>query len=161
MDAHELIEELGLEQLHPEGGYFRRTYLSEEQAKGKDGVLRPLMSSIYYLLTEESPISYFHRNESDIVHYFHRGSPLTYHTISPEGNWSTFTLGPDPTQGHQLQALVPGGYWKASQLAQGKYGLISEAVTPAFDEAEMTLANAKEMKALFPSLWGMMSRLVR
>jgi len=36
------------------------------------------MTSIFYMLTNENPISYFILNRSDIMHYFHIGSPLTY-----------------------------------------------------------------------------------
>ncbi len=65
MDKLALIRKLQL-QPHVEGGYYRRTYNSQHNSGEPQ---RSLMSSIYYLLTDDSPIGYFHRNQSDIIHY--------------------------------------------------------------------------------------------
>jgi len=142
-----LIESLGLEE-HIEGGYFIRTYQSPMQSG-----IRPLMTSIFYMLTSEKPIGHLHKNKSDIMHYFHLGSPILYLTISPEGQLETFTLGPDILQGHSLQLLVKGGYWKASILQQGEFGLLSEAVAPGFDYSDMTIAKPDELQMQFPHIW--------
>ncbi len=152
MNKQSIIESLQL-QPHVEGGYFRRSYCSEHTAPITETVKRPLMSSIYYLLSDDSPIGYFHRNHSDIVHYWHAGSALNYLLINPNGELTTTVLGPDISQGQQLQLMVPGGYWKATYLADGEYGLLSEAVSPGFDYDDMTLATAKQMQQDFPGLW--------
>ena len=112
MNKTTLIKQLNLTE-HIEGGYFAKTYQSQLQAND-----RALLSSIYYMLTDDRPIGHFHVNKSDIVHYFHLGSPMTYLTISPTGQLDTFILGPDITKGHMLQKVVHGGYWKASILEQ-------------------------------------------
>src|SRR5262249_3702803 len=80
----------------------------------------------------------------------HVGGPLNYTTIDPEGDIQTFVLGPDPTQGHCLQRVVPGGYWKASELLDGSFGLISEAVVPAFSPEDRTIGKRSELAELFP-----------
>ena len=111
------------------------------------------MTSIYYLLTHDRPIGRWHRNASDILHYFHLGGPIEYSMIHPDGTLETAVMGPDPTQGQQLQLVVRGGVWKASALHDrdaGAYGLISEAVAPGFDYADMTLADRDELLAAFP-----------
>lgn len=122
------------------------------------------MSSIYYLLTSDSPINYLHRNRSDIMHYWHLGSPLDIITIHPDGTLQTVTLGPKIHKGQKLQHLVPGGCWKTSILhqASGKqddhdgreslsnYGLISEAVTPGFDYSDRTMATDDIVQTEFP-----------
>ncbi len=144
-----------------EGGYFRRSYCSDRSIDSEPdaGVSdekhsRPLLSSIYYMLTDDSPIGYFHRNQSDIIHYWHAGSSLHYTLISPQGEVSQHILGPSILDGNeQLQLTVAGGYWKASRLIQGEYGLLSEAVAPGFDYADMTLANMQQMQRDFPQLW--------
>ena len=51
-----------------------------------------------------------------------------------------FILGPDIERGHKLQHWVGGDYWKASQLLEGDYALISEAVSPGFDYADQDMA---------------------
>jgi len=79
MNKNQWITQLQLEP-HVEGGYFRRTYQSDymhESIPHTTGS-RYLMTSIFYMLTNENPISYFILNRSDIMHYFHIGSPLTY-----------------------------------------------------------------------------------
>jgi len=151
--AAELIAALDLEE-HVEGGYFRRSYAAEDQPRvSTDGGKRYSMTSIFYLLTSDSPIGHFHRNRSDIVHYFQLGDPIDYFLIHPDGHLEQVTLGPDPRQGQQLQLTVPGGIWKASQLRAGGtrgYGLISEAVSPGFDYADMSLGDTSELRAAFP-----------
>lgn len=142
-----LITQLNLTE-HIEGGYFSRTFQSHLKTNE-----RALLTSIYYMLTDDRPIGHFHMNQSDILHYFHLGSPMTYLTINPSGQLDTFVLGPDLTKGHVLQKVVPGGYWKASVLKQGAFGLLSEAVSPGFDYRDMTIATADKLQVEFPHLW--------
>ena len=151
--AAALIEALGL-QGHVEGGFFRRTFEARDTARIEtDAGERFAMTSIYYLLTAEGPVGHFHRNRSSIVHYFHLGDPIDYFLIHPDGRLETVTMGPDPTRGQRLQLTVPGGIWKASRLqADGRlgYGLISEAVSPGFDYADMTLGDTASLLRTFP-----------
>ena len=83
MDKAKLIDTLQL-QPHIEGGFFRRTYISPHKVTVEDNE-RVTMSSIYYMLTTDSPVGYTHRNHSDIVCYFHLGLPLRYLILFPEG----------------------------------------------------------------------------
>lgn len=147
----QLIESLQLEP-HCEGGYFRRSYESELSTTTDSGD-RLLMSSIFYLLTDDSPIGYFHRNQSDIVHYWHGGASLRYYLIDQTGHLQSPVLGPNLAAGEQLQMTVAGGIWKATQLVGGEYGLLSEAVCPGFDYGDMQLATTALLEATFPTLW--------
>lgn len=155
INKHTIISALNLTK-HIEGGYFKRTYQSSAEVNE-----RPLLTSIYYLLTDEAPIGHFHKNKSDILHCYHLGDPMTYLTISPVGELDTFILGSDILNGHVLQKVVPGGYWKASCLKQGSFGLLSEAVSPGFDYRDMQLATASELHAEFPLLWDKISAYVK
>ena len=161
--VEQVVQQLGLE-AHVEGGFFRRTYAAEEQprvsaAQGE----RYLMTSIYYLLTSQSPVGHFHRNRSDIVHYFHLGDPVTYYLLHEDGSLQTVVMGSDILAGQKLQLTVPGGVWKASRLASGRhgYGLISEAVAPGFDYADMTLGKRDGLKATFPAHGELIGELTR
>lgn len=136
--TEQLIQSLDLQEHPLEGGFFRRTYQSSREFNTPTG-RRKLLTSIFYLLTTENPIGYFHSNRSDIVHYYHLGAPLEYTLISPEGEVSRFILGSDILRGQQLQLTVKGGWWKASRLLSGHYGLISEAVAPGFEYEDNTL----------------------
>ena len=122
------------------------------------------MTSIYYLLSAKSPIGHFHMNQSDIMHYFHTGDPITYYMMKPNGSLQTTVLGPDPTQGHQMQMMVKGGTWKASKIpANGKYGygLIGEAVAPGFEYADMQLGKTSVLLKQFPQHQELIIKLSR
>ncbi|MFM8331408.1 MAG: cupin domain-containing protein [Candidatus Methylumidiphilus sp.] len=161
MNKRQLIERLALSP-HVEGGYFRRTYQSALTVPVPyDTAPRHVLSSIYYLLTDDSPIGHLHRNRSDILHYFHGGSPLTYWIVHPDGTLDKQKLGPQLDAGQHLQILVPGGCWKATELEAGEYGLISEAVSPGFEYDDMELADATLIKSQFPLLWDRLAKFVR
>ncbi|MFJ2279510.1 cupin domain-containing protein [Pseudomonas sp. NPDC087803] len=163
VNAQTLIRALGL-QSHVEGGYFRRTY----QADHRDmldtvGGPRYLMTSIYYLLTEQSPVGQFHFNHSDIVHFFHLGDPIEYSMIHADGSLHTLVMGKDVLAGQHLQMHVPGGIWKASRLLEGEhgFGLISEAVSPGFDFADMEMGDRQKLTAQFPQHRMLIEKLTR
>lgn len=153
LTAQQLVAALDL-QGHVEGGYFRQTFSADHRpAIATQNGPRVTMTSIYYLLTKASPIGHFHKNQSDIMHYFHSGDPITYYMLHGDGHLQTTILGPDPTQGHQLQMLVKGGTWKASRIninGPYGYGLIGEAVSPGFNYNDMQLGNTAQLLATFP-----------
>lgn len=161
MKKNQIITHLSLEP-HVEGGFFHRTYQSEHQTiLTETGKPRPLLTSIYYLLSDDNPIGYLHKNRSDIIHYFHSGSPLTYHIIHPEGKVERVVMGKDLAAGQKLQLIVKGGCWKAAELTAGEYGLVSEAVCPGFDYADMALADRETIQILFPDLPDELERLIK
>ena len=152
MTKNEIIKSLSLEPHPSEGGYFKRTYTSAIETPCPAGT-RKTLSSIYYMLSDDSPIGYLHKNKSDIIHYFHSGSPICYWIIHPDSQLEKQILGNDVSQGHRPQITVEGGCWKASELLDGEYGLISEAVTPSFEYEDMELAEATNIHRLFPDLF--------
>ena len=153
LSKEEIISYLELEK-HIEGGFFRRTYESQHKLKIENYSRDRLsLTSIFYLLTADSSIGHFHLNKSDIVHYYHIGDPIIYYLISPNGQLTTHKLGNNLQNNENLQLTVPGGTWKASQLAlNGKfgYGLVSEAVSPGFEYIDMQLGNEDDLVDKFP-----------
>jgi uncharacterized protein len=155
------IDKLSLVE-HIEGGYFSETYRATEKiTTSREGSTRAMMTSIYYLLTDDRPVDLLHKNQSDIMHYFHAGSPITYILVDMEGNLHKAKLGLDLNQGEVPQLIVPGGFWKAAVLESGEYGLIGEAVAPGFDYRDMTIGNPDEMRTQFPTLWDELAPYVR
>lgn len=147
------IAELGLRP-HPEGGYYRRRWRTEETVETAGGE-RPLASSIHYLLTADSPIGRFHSNVADITHLWIAGGPIVYGLISPAGVWQEVVLGRDGRAGERVAFTCPGGWWKSSHLPPGsEYGLIREIVTPGFDYADHRFADEALFAGLFPGLRG-------
>lgn len=162
-NAHDVINALDLE-AHIEGGYFRRTYQSEHRASLETSTgPRYLLTSIYYLLTEQSPVGQFHFNQSDILHYFHLGDPIEYSLIHANGSLQTLVMGSDILTKQRLQLHVPGGIWKASRLLNGShgFGLISEAVSPGFDFKDMEMADRGKLTAQFPRHRALIEKLTR
>ncbi len=157
MNAEEVISGLGL-QVHVEGGYYRRSYCSEQCLDIKGG--KSLASSIYYLLSENQPVGHFHKNQSDILHFYHGHGLIRYYLITAQGELSVVDMGSDINQGQQLQLVVPGGTWKASELIQGEFGLISEVVVPEFRYEDMVLAGSGEW-ALWEKKYPKLGRFIR
>lgn len=140
---------------HREGGYFAETYRNDitidTGRPGKDGV-RSIGTCIYYMLTDDEPKGYLHRNLSPIVHFFHAGAPMTYWLLDETGRVDRHVLGPNLAAGETLQLVVPGGVWKCSELHPGgSYGLLSESVTPGFEYEDSLIASRDEFLALFPN----------
>lgn len=161
MNKQEIIEQLSLVE-HVEGGYFCETYRAKEEMQThREGQARSVMTSIYYLLTDDRPIDHLHKNKSDIMHYFQAGSPITYILVDLDNNLSKVTLGMDLKKGETPQLLVPQGYWKAAVLESGEYGLLGESVAPGFDYRDMTIAKADEIRTQLPTLWDKLSPYVR
>ncbi len=153
MNKQELIEHFSLVE-HIEGGYFSETYRSTYSVETeREGNNRNVLTSIYYLLTDDRPIDHFHKNQSDIMHYFHCGSPITYLILDTSGKLNKVKLGLDIAQGEQPQLLVPGGYWKAAVLESGEFGFLGEAVAPGFDYRDMEIATVAKFQEHFPNIW--------
>lgn len=154
--SRELIHRLGLV-AHDEGGFYRPLYPPMETDQSivipHDGSATHRYSTIFYMLTADSPLGYLHVNKADIVHCFHAGSPLTYVLITPDGHLTRRVLGPDLERGHEWQIVVPGGTWKATALEAGAFGLISEVAVPAFDPRDREFGTADRIRHVFPSLW--------
>lgn len=151
LTKEDLVNTLQL-QPHVEGGYYKRTFEAAHRPKVDFGNgPRFTMTSIFYLLTEDSPIGHWHLNKSDIIHYYHLGGALTYYLIDQDGKLSTVVLGPDIKKGEQLQFTVKGGTWKATQLSDNAaYGLLSEAVAPGFDFQDMSLGQTADLIQQYP-----------
>ena len=161
MNKHEWIEQLSLVE-HVEGGYFSESYRAAgEMETPREGSVRSVMTSIYYLLTDDRPIDHLHQNKSDIMHYFQAGSPITYLLIDPQGTLKKVSLGLNMNKGEIPQLLVPSGYWKAAVLESGEYGLLGEAVAPGFDYRDMTIAKADNIRSKFPAIWEEVAPYIR
>lgn len=149
---NEIIQKLKLEK-HLEGGFYKRTYQSQMMVEtNRENNQRHIMTSIYYLLTYENPISYFAINQSDLILYYHSGSPLKVMLISESGEYSEHILGPDVAAGQTPQLVTYGNCWKAYELLGDSHCLISEAVAPGFDWHDLHMPNKQELEESHPHL---------
>ncbi len=138
----ELIEKYQLSP-HPEGGYYREIYRSEQGVTSPvNGETRRAVTQIYFLLTQ-GEVSRFHRVVHDEIWHFYQGAPLAL--IQYDGSRVTRqVIGPE--QGYA--GVVPGGVWQAAQ-SLGEYTLVGCTVSPGFDFKDFTfLSGAPEARAL-------------
>ena len=122
--GEELIAALGLAP-HPEGGWYRRTWVAHAAA-GE----RPAASAIYYLLLE-GEVSAPHRIDATELWHFYAGEPLELTLEAPHGAGDVQVLGPDVTAGQRPQVVVEAGVWQSARPL-GRYALVGATVTPAF-----------------------------
>ncbi len=140
---------------HPEGGFYKEVYRSEEIIESRD---RNLLTSIYFLLTS-SNISKFHRIKSDELWYFHAGSPLIVHTLDRNG-YAQHLVGNNLDAGQKPQLLVPKNtIFGSSVLNENSYSLVSCAVSPGFDFMDFELFTAEVLLADFPGEKEIIARL--
>lgn len=163
--ARTYIAALGL-QAHPEGGFFRETYRSDQtmEVAGADAgtvVRRNVCTGIYFLL-EQSNFSAFHRIKSDEMWHFYAGQALEVLELTTTGELRCTRLGPDILQGDVPQYVVPANTWFAARVAAaGAFALVGCTVAPGFDFADFCLAQREALSASFPRHSRLIAELTR
>lgn len=134
-DAKKIVERLSLAP-HPEGGWYRQTWV-ESPAPG-----RPAGTAIYYLL-EAGQRSHWHRVDATEVWHFYAGAPLVLAiSASDEGPAEQHVLGPAITKGQLPQVIVPKDHWQSAR-STGNWSLVGCTVSPGFTFDGFTLAPPK------------------
>lgn len=142
-------------QPHPEGGYYKETYRSDEMIpvntlpSGFKGD-RNMATAIYFLL-EKGNFSAFHRIKSDECWHFYAGQTLEVYMIMPDGNLKIIKLGNNIAAGEVFQYVVPANTWFASAPANGSsFSFVGCTVVPGFDFRDFELAYASQLIQSFP-----------
>lgn len=149
------ISKLGLT-AHPEGGYYKRTYQSQEQITDEELSVqfngqRLLYTSIYFLL-QSHDVSHFHRLKSDELWYFHAGSPLTIHVIHENGAYEEIKLGINLDNGETPQYVVPkNAIFGSSVMEKDTFSLVGCMVSPGFDFQDFELFTQDELLRQYPN----------
>ena len=153
-DPQYYISKLGLEP-HPEGGYFKRTFESQEQITDQELTVhfegkRMLYTSIYFLLTSND-VSHFHRLQSDELWYYHAGSPLSVHMIDENGEYTEHKLGLNLENGEVPQVLVPKNTIFGSSVKDREtFSLVGCMVSPGFEYQDFELFTQEELLLKYP-----------
>ena len=163
--AKEWINSLNLSP-HPEGGWFREVYRSEETISetglpGRFNGNRAFSTAIYFLL-KETDFSALHRIQQDEVWHFYDGSALTIHMIDLDADYSTVTLGRDVQKGERPLAIVPAGYLFGATVNDVKsYSLVGCTVAPGFDFADFEMPERGRLLEQLPQHQFIIKRLTR
>lgn len=148
---------------HPEGGYYKEIFKSEEEITSNELEVnyegtRKLWTSIYFLLSK-GEVSHFHRLKSDEMWYYHAGSPLTIYMITPEGELLKEQLGLNIDKGERPQVLVPKNYIFGSAMNVEGFSLVGCMVAPGFEFQDFELFNREELLVKYPNYADVIEKL--
>lgn len=154
LTAEEIAGKLGLVP-HPEGGFYREIYRSEEKIpyqalpdRYRDD--KSFATSIYYLITKDT-FSAMHRLKSDELVHFYLGVEALIAMMYPNGKVQKMVLGNDITQGDRPQILIPRGVWFGIRVTgPGDYTLTGITVAPGFGFDDFELGKREELISLYP-----------
>ena len=124
-EADQIIAKLGLHP-HPEGGWYRQTWVGPELHIGTD--TRASGTAILFLL-KTGEHSHWHRVDADEIWIWNAGAPLMLslgETVARD-----LRMGPDVLGDDQAQAVVPAGHWQAAR-SLGDWSLVTCTVSPGF-----------------------------
>jgi predicted cupin superfamily sugar epimerase len=150
-----LIAELGLRK-HPEGGFFRETYRSDESMTlaclpDRYNEEHALATTIYFLITSAEP-SRLHRLRSDEVWYFHMGHGMEMHLFGRGGEYRSTRLGTNLVAGEMLHVVVPRYTWFGARVTEPDgYALCSCSVAPGFQFEDFVLGERSQLLDKYPA----------
>jgi predicted cupin superfamily sugar epimerase len=148
---------------HPEGGYYKETFRSNEQIE-KNSLPRRFMgprsfSTAIYFLLRSSDRSVFHRIKSDELWHFYAGSVIEIFVLH-DGKLQVFKLGSNLEQNESLQIVIPAESWFAAKVSQpDTYTLAGCTVAPGFEFEDFEIANRDELVNQFPNEKGIIFAL--
>jgi len=163
--VEQIIQTLNLTK-HPEGGYYKEIYRSNEwipvevleNRKNAKKPYRNVSTSIYYLLVNDD-ISVFHRIKSDEIWHFYQGSPLLLHILDEEKQeYNCITLGKD----FVFQVVVPKNVWfSAEVLDKSSYSLVGCTVSPGFEFEDFEIAKYHDLISKFPQFENIIKKFTK
>jgi predicted cupin superfamily sugar epimerase len=142
------ISKLNL-QPHPEGGFFRETYRSEENIQRlalpeRFAGTRNFSTAIYFLLRTEDR-SVFHRIKLDELWHFYAGSSLTLYILKDKA-LTKQVLGSDLNAGQNLQIVIPANCWFGAKVNEPDSFVLSGCtVSPGFDFSDFEIASREKL----------------
>jgi hypothetical protein len=174
LTADELKRLLNLKPHPREGGWFARTYQSEELVSAEvfsdgryDGPRRT-GTAIYYLL-EPDTFSEMHVLASDEIFHHYAGDAVEMLQLHPDGSSRRVAIGRDLRAGERPQVVVPRGVWQGSRLLASAHNradacgwaLLGCTVSPGFEFADYQSASRAELIAKWPAETEMITALTR
>ena len=147
MTDETIIQKLELEP-HPEGGFYKRTFLSKDES----------FSSILFLLVKDN-FSAFHQIKSDEQWNWYFGDEIIIHEIDIGGNYHQTILS---DKNINFQYVVKAGNWFASEcIGTHGFALCGCTVIPAFRFEDFILGNRSKLNEQFPKHREIINRLTR
>ena len=170
LTPNQIIDRLGLKPLDREGGYFRRTWLSDfsipneflgdNYPAGKHSA----GTAIYFLITRDQ-FSAMHRLQTDEIWLHHLGDPLEMLMLHPNGQGEIAPIGPDLALDQSPQHTCPANTWQGTLIApeHGRvgYALGSCIMAPGFEWSDFELGERDELISSYPDFTDPITARVR
>ncbi len=119
---------------HPEGGFYRQTFLDPAQdANGRAA------STLIYFLLPAGILSAWHKVDAVESWHFYAGAPLRLSLWTGEGPVAVHLLGADLFAGERPQYVVPKDCWQSAE-SLGAWTLVGCGVAPGFTFSGFELA---------------------
>ena len=138
MTPEQLIAELNLEPLEPEGGWWSQSHID---ANG---------TGIHYLLTQDQ-CSLLHQLPGPEIYFYQLGAPLDLLVLHPDGASERVLIGPDLQAGHHLQFVVPGGCFQGSS-STGEWTLVGTSMAPPFRMEDYVPGQRQDLVERYPEV---------
>jgi predicted cupin superfamily sugar epimerase len=156
MTAEAVKNVLGL-QPHPrEGGWYVRTWESEEFVEascfddGRYDGARRTSTAIYYLL-EPGTFSEMHVLESDEIFHHYLGGAVEMLQLFEDGSSERVVIGKDLAAGERPQHVVKRRVWQGTRLLKAEgFALLGCTVSPGFEFVDYEDASAEELVVKWP-----------
>ena len=156
MTADEVKKILGLVKHPREGGWYVRTWESEEFVaascfeEGRYEGARRTSTAIYYLLEPET-FSEMHVLKSDEIFHHYMGGAVEMLQLFDDGRSERIVIGKDLEAGERPQHVVRAGVWQGSRLLRSEgWALLGCTVSPGFEFVDYEDASAEELVAKWP-----------
>ncbi len=132
LTADDIIAQLDLTP-HPEGGYYRQTWIAENAGRATG-------TCIYFLL-KAGQESHWHAVDAVEIWHYYAGAPLIL-SLAPslDGPAYDVMLGPDLANGEIPQSIVSEGHWQKAATT-GDWTLVGCTVSPGFQFEGFILAS--------------------
>ena len=151
MTFQEVIEQLKLQPLPDEGGFYRQTWKSDSG------------TAIYFLLTpEENGFSALHELNAVEIYHFYIGDPVRLILFPIEGQPQELILGNRLDRGDVPQFTVPAGTIQGSRLISGgKWALLGTTMAPPYSPEAFQLSSRLELLNRYPDYRAQIMMLTR
>ena len=146
---------------HPEGGFYRETFRSEQVATLASGRNRSASTAIYFLIPAGAFSAFHVIHGADEVWHHYGGGPVEIHTITPGGEHRWEILGGSLEDGERPQIIVPAGTLQAATVRGSGFALCGCTVSPGFDFADFEMPNREVLLGRFPQHAAAIRRLTR
>lgn len=141
-------QQLGLEPLPVEGGYFRQTWRGPERPDG-----RPSGTAIIMMLsTHDGQFSAMHRLPIHEIWLHHSGDPVELLLLDPDSGTATVhMLGDRLDRDEEPQVVVRPGVWMGGRSSGPRgWSLFSCTTTPGFVPSDYEGGDAEQLQTQFP-----------